>query len=612
MRWSFFVLAALAGPMLAGCDAADTPAGGVAEQIDASWARDAVFYQIFPERFSNGDPANDPVREAIEAGAPESWQISPWTGDWYARAPWESEMGEGFYEAVFHRRYGGDLQGVVDRLPYLDELGITALYFNPIFYARSLHKYDASSFHHVDPYFGPDPRGDLAMMSKEDPLNPDTWIWTSADSLFLALIRQAHERGMRVVIDGVFNHTGLDFFAFQDIREKGPDSPYAGWYKVLSWDDPATPEDEFDHEGWWGYKPLPLFADNADETDLQEGVREYVFNITRRWMSPDGNVADGVDGWRLDVATDVPMPFWQAWNAFARSINPAVYTVAENWHAAAEFIAEGDFSATMNYHGFAFPVKGFLIDDTLSATGFDDMLRVRRDAFSPVQRFEVQNLVDSHDTDRLASMIVNAGRLEYIFPDWFDYDRGERVSPRANPAYLLRRPDARERRVQRLVALFQMTYMGAPMVYYGTEAGMWGADDPDDRMPMVWPELVYSDQAEDPLGRSRMPDTVAFDSTVFAFYREVIQLRGSHVALRRGTFETALADDDRSLYAYRRAHEEDALVILLNRSENEQTAHLPGIGPDALLFATAAGNIAVAGSDSLRLPPLSGFVFRDR
>ncbi len=612
MRCSFLLLTILAGMMLGGCDAADMPDQVAQEPEDASWARDAVFYQIFPERYRNGDPANDPVRGSIEAGAPESWEVSPWTGDWYARAPWETEMGEGFYDAVFHRRYGGDLQGVIDRLDYLAELGVTALYFNPIFYARSLHKYDASSFHHVDPYFGPDPEGDMASMEEEDPLDPDTWTWTSADSLFLALIRQAHERGMRIVIDGVFNHTGRDFFAFQDLREKGQDSPFAGWYKVLAWDDPATPEDEFDHEGWWGYKPLPVFADNADETDLQEGVRDYVFAITKRWMSPDGNATKGVDGWRLDVATEVPMPFWQDWNAYARTLNPDVYTVAENWHEAAEFITEGGFSATMNYHGFAFPVKGFLIDHTLSPTGFDEMLRSRREAFSTVQRFQVQNLVDSHDTDRLASMIVNAGLQEYIFQDWFDYDRGERVSPRANPEYRLGRPGARERNIQRLVALFQMTYVGAPMIYYGTEAGMWGADDPDDRMPMVWPDLAYADQVRDPLGRSRAPDPVAFDSTVFAFYRDVTRLRTSQEVLRRGTFETALADDARSLYAFRRAYGEHILLVLLNRSESEQATRLPGIGPDALLFATAEGNIAAGGSDSLRLPPLSGFVFRER
>lgn len=178
-----------------------------------AWAKDAVFYQIFPERFRNGDISNDPTRESLEFPdiVPDSWKITPWTSDWYARADWERKLGDNFYEdGVFHRRYGGDLQGVIDKLDYIADLGVNAIYFNPVFYARSLHKYDGNSFHHVDPYFGPDPTGDLALMQRESS-DPQSWQWTAADRLFLKLIRKAHSREIRIVIDGVFNHTGRDF-----------------------------------------------------------------------------------------------------------------------------------------------------------------------------------------------------------------------------------------------------------------------------------------------------------------------------------------------------------------------------------------------------------------
>jgi hypothetical protein len=223
------------------------------------WAVDAVFYQIFPERFRNGDPKNDPTRDSLEfpETAPASWQISPWTGDWYARADWEKQAGPSFYEnGVFNRRYGGDLQGVLNKLDYLADLGVNAIYFNPVFYARSLHKYDGASMHHVDPYFGPDPKGDLATIAAETS-DPKSWHWTAADKLFLKLLAEAHARGIRVIIDGVFNHTGRDFFAFADLRKNQSKSPYQDWYIVAHYDNPDTPQKEFQYKGWWGNDTLP-------------------------------------------------------------------------------------------------------------------------------------------------------------------------------------------------------------------------------------------------------------------------------------------------------------------------------------------------------------------
>jgi len=581
------------------------------------WVTDAIFYQIFPERFANGDRSNDPTRDTLEADVPASWTVSPWTGDWYARADWERELGADFFEhGVFHRRFGGDLQGIIDRLEYLQKLGISAIYLNPVFHARSLHKYDGSSFHHVDPHFGPDPAGDLAIMDRETS-DPATWQWTAADRLFLSLLEQAHARGMRVILDGVFNHTGRDFFAFKDIRKRGAASPYTAWYTIERFDDPATPADEFKYKCWWGVDTLPEFADSADGKNLHEGPGNYVLAITRRWMDPDGDgdPSDGIDGWRLDVAREVPVAFWRDWHALVQQINPEAYTVAEEWDEASKFLGDGAFDATMNYFGFAFPTKGYLIDSTMTATKAAAEFHNRLDDHPPAMRYAMLNLVDSHDTDRLASMIVNAARRPYEQPARFDYDIS--VSPRQHADYAVRKPDARERRIQRMVAVLQMTYVGAPMIYYGTEAGMWGADDPCDRMPMVWPDMTFAPQAADPKGQQRTPDPVAFDQAMFDFYRAAIAFRRRFIALRHGEIEFLPADDAAKFFAFRRTDGGEDLVIGFNRGDAAYQWRVPTPpgGSVSQLFV-ASGEVGTVGlkpdgdATVVTLPPLEAVVLR--
>jgi len=619
-RWRLWIAAwsALIGGARAD-QPADAPARPPAPLHVPSWVADAVFYQVFPERFANGDRSNNPTRESLEDEVPGTWTVSPWTGDWYARAAWEREMGPSFFEhGVFHRRYGGDIQGIIDRLDYLEDLGITAIYLNPVFHARSLHKYDGSSFHHVDPYFGPDPAGDLAAMELETS-DPATWTWTRADRLFLQLLEQAHARGMRVVLDGVFNHTGRDFFAFRDLRKNQQKSRYTDWYTVERYDDPATPANEFKYRCWWGIDTLPEFADVPDGKDLHPGPKAYVLDITRRWMDPDGDgdPSDGIDGWRLDVAREVPVAFWRDWHALVQRLNPEAYTVAEEWEEASRFLDEGAFDATMNYYGFSFPTKGFLIDSTLSATKATREFADRLQDHPPAMRYAMLNLVDSHDTDRLASMIVNAARRPYEKPERFDYDIG--VSPRQHDDYRLRRPDHRERRIQRMVALLQMTYVGAPMVYYGTESGMWGADDPCDRMPMVWPDLTYEPQAIDAMGRPRPADPVAFDRSTFDFYRAAIALRKRSLALRRGEIEFLPADDAAKFLAFRRTEGNEDLLVGFNRGDTAHAWRIPtpkGGGVSQVFTASGEGDavtIAAAsggGETIVTLTPLEAVVLR--
>ncbi|WP_197526591.1 glycoside hydrolase family 13 protein [Botrimarina colliarenosi] len=585
-----------------------------------SWASQAVWYQVFPERFANGDPTNDPTRESLEhpARVPPTWAVTRWTSDWYAQAPWEQRGGGEFYRSVYNRRYGGDLQGVLDRLDYLAELGVNAIYFNPLFAAASLHKYDGDSFHHIDPHFGPDPAGDQAMLAGESE-DPATWRWSAADKLFLDLVAECHRRRIRVVIDGVFNHTGRGCFAFRDLQKRGADSPYRDWYVVRSFDDPTTPADEFGYEGWWGTPTLPLFADNPEGKDLAAGPKAYVMNITRRWMDPDGDgdPSDGVDGWRLDVAEDVPLDFWREWNAEVRRLNPDAYTVCEHWGDAAGFVTEGGFSATMNYRGFAQPVKGFVIDGVLSASEFARLLIERANTFSDAQRHAAMNLIDSHDTERVASMVVNARlRLPYSEPERFDYEAGERCSPRSWAGYEVRKPRYHERRLQRVVAVLQATCVGAPMFYYGDEAGMWGADDPDDRKPMLWPDLDYDAEAADPLARPRPTDAVAFDRDLFRFYQKVIALRRVFPVLAGGSFAVESVDDEAAALVFRRSDAAQSVYVAINRGDGPWSAEvaLPEGGRLREVF-TASGQPqrvrvdAIDGGVRLTLPERDAALF---
>ena len=579
------------------------------------WAADAVWYQIFPERFRNGDPKNDPVRASLEspitAGA--DWRISSWTADWYSRDTWETALGPDFYkDGVFERRYGGDLQGVLDKLDYLKDLGITAIYFNPLFYARSMHKYDGNSYHHIDPYFGPDPKGDLVQFDRETS-DPATWQWTAADKLFLKLIKKAHARGMKVIIDGVFNHTGRDFFAFRSVVEKQQDSPYKDWYVVTSFDNPTTLRNEFNYKGWWGFKSLPIFASTKDGRDIAPGPKEYIFNATRRWMDPDGkgDPTNGVDGWRLDAAEQRPLEFWADWNAFVRRINPNAYTTAEIWTDPKSWVTSGGFSAVMNYYGFAMPVKGWLADNHLTPSRFIKQFDSRRDALPRAAAYAMQNLMDSHDTDRLASMIVNGEKIEYHDPDQVDYNSNDDL--RKSPNYTIRQPDERERAIQRLVVLMQMTSVGAPMIYYGDEAGMWGAADPDDRQPMVWADLKYDPQTNDPRTGYEPSQAVGFNKDVFDFYRSAIMFRHAHASLSQGDFALLGADDKNDTLTFARRGSAEDLLVAINRSGDAHivSIHLPAeLTKPAVLFSTGESPKVQSTSDgvSFLLAPLMGVV----
>lgn len=516
------------------------------------WSKGLVWYQIFPERFRNGDLTNEPNKE--RAKGPEGWSLSSWTSDWYARAHWEQQETPNFYDIVRERRYGGDLQGVIDQLDYLQGLGIGGIYFNPVFDAQSMHKYDATYYHHIDRNFGPNPTADITQFASENPADPSTWAWSSADSLFLQLIQQAHQRGIKVIIDGVFNHTGTEFWAFQHLLEHQEDSPYKHWYSVLSFDDPSTSENEFDYEGWWGFKGLPVFKETGG--NLSSGAKKHIFEITKRWMDPngDGDPSDGVDGWRLDVASEVGKPFWKEWHALVRSINPEAFTVAEIWdEKGLEYVGDTLFSSVMNYP-FAYASKGFFIDETIDAYELTNRLADLQRSYGPGYEHSLQNLFDSHDTPRVATQIRNPGSP---------------YNPDAYPkqGYKVGAPTNKELQKLSLMAVFQLSWPGAPMIYYGTETGMWGADDPDDRKPMIWSDMQYEAEKNHPYGWERGVDSVGFNADLFEHYSGLVQLRMSSEALRKGEL-SVLETDKSKVLAYERISEKDSVLVIINHQDN--------------------------------------------
>ena len=403
-----------------------------------AWSADVTWYQIFVERFRNGDPSNDPTAHDIEgfssAPTPDGWQPTPWSQDWYRREPWARASGKDFYGTAQFRRYGGDLKGVLDRLDYLQDLGVTALFLNPINDAPSLHKYDARNYQHIDRNFGPDPRGDEARIADEDLMNPATWTWTAADSLFLVLLREVHRRGMRIIIDYSWNHTGTSFPAWKDVLKNQQQSRFADWYEIERFDDPTTPDtSEFAYRGWAGVPSLPEWrkvgrpagqTKGAIDGNLVAGVRDLVFDVSRRWLDPngDGDPSDGVDGFRLDVAEMVPLGFWRDYRRFVRSVNPEAYLVGEVWwetwpdklYDPAPWLQGDVFDAVMHYQWYT-PTRSFFTGapPTLTASSYAASLDSLASGISLANQRGMMNLTASHDTPRFSTSVYNLGRYKY-------------------------------------------------------------------------------------------------------------------------------------------------------------------------------------------------------
>jgi cyclomaltodextrinase len=495
------------------------------------WAKHAIWYQIFPERFRNGDPSNDPPN------------TQKWTSKWFDKHPGETGQ---FYKDVWARRYGGDIQGIRQELPYLRSLGINAIYLNPIFQAVDLHKYDTTDYRHVDEHFGV--KGDIEQLQGETD-DPATWKWTASDKVFLDFLADAHRQGFKVIIDGVFNHVGVKFWAFQDVIKNGKNSKYADWFDITDW----TPSENapFHYHAWdKDNGALPALKKDP-KLGIAHGPREHIMAITRRWLAPDGDPSRGVDGFRLDAPEGIAHPFWAEWRQLVKSIKPDAYISGEIWSWAQSYLQGDQYDAVMNYQ-FAIASQQFFVNQKTAISC--QQLSNRADQLIFNYPFQValvnQNLFDSHDTDRVASMFVN--------PD-LPYDGADRIQdngPHYNPA----KPNAQQRQRMLQEVAWQMTFVGAPMIYYGDEAGMWSPDDPSDRQPMIWKDLQPYDDPQ-----------VTFDQGKFDWYQRLIAIRSSLPALQTGFFRVIRADDARGIFVFARELGNQHVYVALNHSQRPQT-----------------------------------------
>ncbi len=584
------------------------------------WAGQAVWYQIFVERFWNGDPSNDPVSRDAQGAwphqKPPQWKVTPWDWDWYQPDPWVRPEDGDFYTWVHHRRYGGDLKGVLERLDELQELGVTALYLNPVNDAPSLHKYDARNWHHVDRCFGPDPGGDEALIALEDPADPASWQWTAADKLLLALVKEAHGRGMKVILDFSWNHTGTEFWAFQDLQARGKESPFKDWYQVKSWDNPRTAADEFEWEGWAGIRELPAVRETDElagkrgglcrECDLDAGVKAHVFAVTRRWLDPngDGDPSDGVDGYRLDVAEQIPLGFWLQYRSEVKRVNPAALLVGEIWWERWPLDMMDPrpwleaFDSVMHYQWYM-PVRSFFAETTpwLTASGLAAQLDSLYLGMADDRRLALMNLCASHDTPRLATCVANRGRYKF------------QVNPRENSATRLGPPAADDVAAIRLIRVLQYTWPGAPHIWNGDEYLMWGADDPDNRKPVLRPGFSNQPETARPFGDGRQsgrvaPVPVTPDLEHRDFLAQLARIRQAEPELfSSGGLRWVVTDDECGLLGYERAFEGRRALVLFNRGGQPASLSLELTGTWRELLQNSAEERQAQGATLFHLAP---------
>ena len=511
-----------------------------------AWARGAVMYQIYPDRFCNGDRSNDVLTDEYAYLNGHSRKVS----DWYS-VPEDMDV---------RNFWGGDLEGVEQKLDYLQELGVEVIYFNPIFVSPSNHKYDIQDYDHIDPHLSKIVRdggqllqeGDMNNMNAERFINrvTDPENLRASDEYFAHLVKEIHRRGMKVILDGVFNHCGsfnkwLDrerIYEHQNSYENGAyidaESPYRDFFKFNN--EHAWPYNEF-YDGWWGHATLPKLN--------YEGSRklvEYILNIGRKWVSPPYNA----DGWRLDVAADIGYTsdynhyFWKMFRKAVKEANPEALIVAEHYGETYDWLKGDEWDTVMNYDAFMEPVSWFLTgmekhsdvyrEDLIgNGNSFREAMRYHMASFTCSSLQCAMNELDNHDHSRFLTRTNHyVGRVQNL--------GAAAAGANINTAVL------------REAVVIQMTFVGAPTLYYGDEAGVVGFTDPDNRRTYPW-------------GRE--------DKDLLDFYKKAIWMHRSYRTLCDGSIKD-LSSGYHNI-AYGRFSDEDQFVIAVNSGENPIALEIP-------------------------------------
>lgn len=566
------------------------------------WASSIIWYQIFPDRFrrSPNSSAPLPTLNDLEGAWPHDlqspWNASSWSESWHSLHPHESPN-QSIFHHIQRRRYSGNLEGIIEKLEYLKKLGIEGIYITPLFYAPSAHKYDAKMLHHIDPFFGPDPEQDKILIKTEVFHDETTWKWTSADLLALDLLEKAKKLGLKVIFDGVFNHIGFTSECFQDLKRNQEASTYKNWFQIKSFSNEKT---EFEYDGWFGVKELPQFLQTED--DMAEGPKKYIYSITNRWMRPivNGVEKKGIDGWRLDVAYCINHGFWKKWRKFVLSLNSEAFLTAEiidNFDNVAKYLQGDEFDSVMNYNFWQAVIEFFGLN-RLKPTEFEKFWDDFKEKIPEKAIFSLLNLLGSHDTARILTVINNR---KFLKSSAFDFGKffNETLFA-ANSDLVLNGPGTEELRIFKIMVVFQMSFIGSPMIFYGDEVGMWGANDPDCRKPMLWDDIVYKEEevTSKNENKEKIRSKVEVNKEILAFYKKIIAIRKNETALKEGQLRGWISDNEKLLYGFFRETKDERIGVLFNNGYEEQEVNLECecdliLGEDVKFYKAKEGKLEI-------------------